>query len=125
VASGVGSDQEPMLYYNRQWGTFQPLQRTRMLTHVVMFKLREPSPENLQIIQEALLSLPSKIRQIRQLEVGANVVPSDRAYDLALTVLFDSVDDLQDYQVHPEHQRVVTEIIRPRISSSIVVDYES
>jgi hypothetical protein len=95
-----------------------------MLTHVVFFKLNDRTPENAQKLRDALLSMTGKIPQIRHMEVGVNVVPSERAFDVALFQRFDSAADLQAYQAHPDHQDVLKYILAVT-ASRVSVDYES
>ncbi len=95
-----------------------------MLTHVVFFKLSERTPENAQKLREVLLSMTGHIPQIRHMEVGVNVVPSERAYDVALYQHFDSLHDLQEYQAHPNHQDVLKYILAVT-ASRVSVDYEN
>lgn len=95
-----------------------------MLTHIVFFKLNERTPENIEKLREALLSMTGQIPQIKQMEVGLNVVPSERAYDVALFQRFDSLHDLQEYQAHPNHQEVLKYILSVT-ASRVSVDYES
>ncbi|MCU0496103.1 MAG: flavin reductase [Anaerolineae bacterium] len=116
---------QPLVYYHRTWGQFTPLTPPQALIHVVMFKLHEPTLENLHLIRESLLNLKTLIPQIQAIEVGINAIESARAYDLVLTVRFKSVDDLNVYQIHPEHQQVVNTIIKPRAASIVAVDYHT
>ena len=95
-----------------------------MLTHVVFFKLNDRTPENAQKLCEALLSMTGKIPQIRHMEAGVNVVPSERAFDVALFQRFDSIADMQIYQAHPDHQEVLKYILAVTASRASV-DYES
>jgi len=95
-----------------------------MLTHIVFFKLNERTPENIQKLREVLLSMAGQIPQIKHMEVGVNVVPSERAYDVALYQHFDSLHDLQEYQAHPNHQDVLKYILSVT-ASRVSVDYES
>ena len=95
-----------------------------MLTHIVFFKLNDPVPENAAKLREALLSMTGHIPQIRHMEVGLNVVPSERAYDVALYQHFDSLHDLQEYQAHPNHQEVLKYILSVA-ATRVSVDYES
>ena len=86
-----------------------------MIRHIVMFKLKKTqSEDSLEGIKNEiklrLESLPGKIDVIRTMEVGINVVTSDRAFDLALISSFDSLDDLETYRMHPAHQEVVSYI---------------
>ncbi len=95
-----------------------------MLTHIVFLKLSERTPENAQKLREVLLSMTGHIPQIRHMEVGVNVVPSERAYDVALYQHFDSLHDLQEYQAHPNHQDVLKYILAVT-ASRVSVDYEN
>ncbi len=94
-----------------------------MLTHVVFFKLRERTTENAQKLRQVLLSMTGKIPEIKHMEVGVNVVPSERAYDVVLFQRFDSLADLQAYQAHPDHQEVLKYILAVT-DSRASVDYE-
>jgi hypothetical protein len=96
-----------------------------MITHIVFFKLFDQSPENVAEAKEKLLSMAGKIPQLRNLEVGVDIVRSERSYDLALVTKFDSLEDLQAYQVHPYHAGEVVPYLRSAASSILAVDYES
>ena len=95
-----------------------------MLTHVVFFKLDDRTPEGAQKLREVLLSMVGKIPQIKHIEAGVNVVPSERAFDVVLFQRFDSLADLQAYQAHPEHQNVLKYILAVAAVRASV-DYES
>ncbi|RMG76986.1 MAG: Dabb family protein [Chloroflexi bacterium] len=95
-----------------------------MITHVVFFKLVTPNQETAQTIKSKLMALPKRIPQIKHYEVGINVIESARNYDLALISQFDTLEDLNTYQAHPEHQEVVN-YIKSVTSSIIAVDYDS
>jgi Stress responsive A/B Barrel Domain len=97
---------------------------SHMVTHVVMFRFRDRSPEHLDHCRELLEGLPAQVPQIRHLEVGLNRVTSDRAFDLCLYSRFDSFDDLAEYQIHPAHVEVAT-YLRSAADSRGSVDYES
>jgi Stress responsive A/B Barrel Domain len=96
-----------------------------MITHIVFFKLAEPTPENIAGTREKLLSMSGKILELRHLEVGIDVIRSERSYDLALVTRFDSLADLQAYQVHPWHAGEVLPHMKSVSSSIVAVDYES
>lgn len=75
-----------------------------MIRHICMFKLQEENKKS--NLEEALkrTSILKEIPQIRNFEV---VVNSDKApesnYELSLIFDFDSMDDLNEYQKHPNH----------------------
>jgi hypothetical protein len=95
-----------------------------MITHIVLFKLAEPTAENLTATRNKLLSMDSKIGLLRHLEVGIDLIRSERSYDLALTTRFDSLEDLQAYQIHPYHAGEVIPHMKAVCSSIVAVDYE-
>ncbi|OGQ01498.1 MAG: stress responsive protein [Deltaproteobacteria bacterium RBG_19FT_COMBO_58_16] len=95
-----------------------------MVTHVVLFRLKDRSRKNIEKARDVLLSLKDRIPVIRSFEVGADIIRSERSYDLALVSKFDNLDDLEAYRIHPEHVNVVDYIAHVK-ESSIAVDYES
>ena len=72
-----------------------------------------------------LLSMQGKINLLNYLEVGVDVIRSERSYDLALVTRFSSLEDLQAYQVHPYHADVVLPFMRGCSASVVAVDYLS
>nr|WP_315989306.1 Dabb family protein [Desulforamulus aquiferis] len=68
--------------------------------------------------------MEGKIPQLRHLEVGADVLHTERSYDLALITKFDSLEDLQTYQVHPVHVEVANYLAKVR-EAAVAVDFES
>jgi hypothetical protein len=54
-----------------------------------------------------LLALKGKISELKYIEVGENYELDAKSYDIALISHFESIEDLDVYRVHPEHQKVV------------------
>jgi hypothetical protein len=96
-----------------------------MITHIVLFKLADPTSENLTTTRNKLLSMDGRIDLLRHLEVGVDLVRSERSYDIALTTRFDSLEDLQAYQIHPYHAGEVVPHMKSVCSSIVAVDYEN
>lgn len=96
-----------------------------MITHIVLFKLADPAAENLTATRDKLLSMDGRIDLLRHLEVGVDLVRAERSYDIALTTRFDSLEDLQAYQIHPYHAGEVVPHMKAVCSSVVAVDYES
>lgn len=95
-----------------------------MIVHIVLFKLQESTPENARAVKEMLLSMDGKLPMLRHLEVGTDVIRSERSYDVALYTRFDSLPDLQSYQVHPYHADTVVPFMKANCSSIVAADYE-
>ena len=96
-----------------------------MITHIVLFKLTDPTAENLDATRNILLSMNGRIDLLRHLEVGVDVVRSERSYDIALTTRFESLEDLQAYQIHPYHAGEVIPHMKAVCSSIVAVDYKN
>jgi hypothetical protein len=90
----------------------------------VLFKLKDRSPESIERTVQVLRNMEGKIEQLLSIEVGTDVVHSERSYDIALTTKFASLEDMKAYQVHPVHQKVIEHIASVR-ESQASVDYES
>lgn len=96
-----------------------------MITHIVLFKLADPTPEKIAAVRDRLLSMQGNIDLLRHLEAGTDVIRSERSYDVALLTRFDSLADLQAYQVHPYHAGEVVPFMKANCSSIVAVDYEA
>jgi hypothetical protein len=96
-----------------------------MITHIVLFKLTAPTTENLAATHAKLLSMQGRIDQLRHLEAGIDVIRSERSHDIALITRFDSLQELQEYQIHPYHAGEVVPHMKSVCSSIVAVDYES
>ena len=94
-----------------------------MVKHIVMFKLSEKTPENLENVVQALRGMEGKIEVLRFIEVGINFSESDRSYDVVLTTYFDDKEGLSAYAIHENHVPVA-KLMRTLCSHSVVVDYE-
>jgi hypothetical protein len=96
----------------------------KMFTHIVLFKLKDRSPEAIDRTVQVLRGMEGKIDELLHLEVGTDVLHSERSYDIALVTKFESMDGLQAYQVHPVHKLVIEHVMSVR-EASVSVDFES
>lgn len=92
-----------------------------MITHIVLFKLIDR--RDAQKARDVMVGMKGKIPQLRHLDVGVDVLHSERSYDLALVTKFDSMEDMKAYQAHPVHVEVLKYMTSVR-ESSVTVDYE-
>ena len=95
-----------------------------MVTHIVFFKLANPTPEAIKTVQDKLLSMQGKIEMLRHLVAGVDFIRSERSFDVALVTKFDSREDLQAYQVHPYHSGEVNPLMKSLCSNIASVDFE-
>lgn len=97
--------------------------KPHMITHIVFFKLS--NQEDLAATKAMLESMNGKIDVLRHIEVGVDLLHTERSYDIALVTKFDSLDDLQTYQVHEYHAGTVVPHMKKVCSSVVAVDYQS
>jgi hypothetical protein len=57
-------------------------------------------------------------------EVSVDVARTESSYDVVLNSLFENLDALQRYQVHPEHVNVLG-FIKEACASVVKIDYEA
>lgn len=95
-----------------------------MIVHIVLFKLKEPTAENVALVRDKLLSMDGKVPMLKHLEVGVDVIRSERSYDVALYTRFASLEELQAYQVHPYHAGEVVPVMKANCASIVAADYE-
>lgn len=94
-----------------------------MIRHIVMWKFKEGERENMLLFRERLLALKGQIPEIRTMEVGVNINPSERSYDAVLISEFDSMEALKAYSVNPLHV-AVSDFCKSIRTNSVSVDYE-
>lgn len=99
-----------------------------MIKHVVMWEFKESASgnkkeKNIELAAEKLLALKDLVEQIKFLEVGMNINQSEAAYELILITEFESLSDLDQYQNHPEHEKV-KDFIGEVAAKRVLVDYE-
>ena len=98
-----------------------------MIKHIVMWRLKKiegkTKNDSGSKIKTEIIKLPDLIKEIKALEVGINVNPSERASDVVLVSEFESMEKLKKYQDHPEHLKVMA-LLQPLTEEVRVVDYE-
>lgn len=95
-----------------------------MITHIVLYRLKDGSEQSRKALVERFLSMRGKIPQLRSLDAGSDLVNSARSYDVALVCTYDSLEDLEAYRVHPVHLPVM-EYVKQVVAESHSVDYQS
>lgn len=93
-----------------------------MIRHIVFTKFNDPD-RNVPEAMRLLRALPARIPEIRSLEVGRDVLKSERSWDMALTVTVDDLAALARYTEHEAHL-LVRAYIKANRSASATVDYE-
>lgn len=89
-----------------------------MIRHVSLFSFTGgATPEICRTVREALERLPGLVPEIRQYIFGPDLGVNDGNFDYAVVADFDDIEGYIAYRDHPEHRRVLREVIAPVISA--------
>ncbi len=73
----------------------------------------------------ALDALVATIPEVREYRHGPDLGISEGNYDYAIVGEYASVDDYVTYRDHPDHQQVIADYIKDRISARAAVQYDA
>lgn len=96
-----------------------------MFTHIVLFKLKDPSPALLERTREVLLSMQGRVPSLVDIEVGFDLLHSERSYDLALVTRFENRAGFEAYREHPYHRDPVLAHMHAVAASAVTVDFDA
>ena len=94
-----------------------------MFTHIVLFKVKEATNENLKFLEKTFLSMSGNIKELKELEVGVDVIRSDRSYDIAIITRFDSKEGYLAYDVNEYHVEKVKKVVKSYLEKSKTIDF--
>ena len=99
-----------------------------MVKHIVIWKLKGNDAHSQKTvtakkIKADLEALKSEIPEVNHIEVGFNMSASEHSGDVVLYSEFTTLADLEIYQNHPAHRKVV-EFVKEVVSERRVADYE-
>lgn len=99
-----------------------------MVKHIVMFKLKDTEDKTAyENAIEAKERFNKVIENVKELKSGEVVINSEKApesnYTIALICDFETIDDLNSYQVHPIHKEFGAFIAQIKTDRACI-DYE-
>jgi len=89
-----------------------------MITHIVLFKLKDEDKENKAEALGLLQGLDGRIPTLRGITVGEDVSRAGRSYDVGIIARFDDMAGLESYRLDPAHVAAAKRL--NEICSSIV-----
>ncbi len=96
-----------------------------MIRHVVMFKFRDDADEaQRRAVHDAIAAMPEATGATESYAVGPDLGLAEGNYDFAVVGDFADQDAYSAYRDHPEHRRIVSEVIGPAIADRAAVQYE-
>jgi hypothetical protein len=98
-----------------------------MIKHIVTWKLKASDEagkaESYTAMAGALLPLASSVPSVHSLTVARNGAYPDTNWDVVLVAEYATFDDLEAYQVHPEHKAAAA-IVREHVAERAAIDFE-
>ncbi len=94
-----------------------------MIRHIVLFKIKDEYKEEIPQLVQNFYGMKGKIEGMTDLEAGADILHSERSYDVALITTFDTRAAFDAYQTHPVHMPVKKRMGEVRVSS-VACDFE-
>ena len=94
-----------------------------MIRHIVMFKIKDEFKDEIPQLVKNFYGMKGKIEGMLDLEAGADILGSERSYDLALITVFENRAAFYTYQTHPVHMPVKKRMHEVRCAS-VACDYE-
>lgn len=95
-----------------------------MIKHVVCFKIKEECKNRIEEARKTLLSMREHVPNIIKLNVGIDLLHSQRSYDIILEVVLESMEYLSIYQEDLYHCTVVKPLMHEIRCASVAVDFE-
>ena len=93
-------------------------------THIVAFSFAEGSDAAIRA-EQALTALAAGVPEVREFRCGPDAGVSAGNADFGIVAVFDDVADYELYRDHPEHQRIVKEILVPSMTARTCVQLRS
>lgn len=96
-----------------------------MIRHISLLKFAEgqATQDAKKAVEVALGTLPNIIPQIRAYTFGQDLKLAEGNADFAVVADFDDEDSYRTYADHPEHQKILREMIKPLLASRTAIQY--
>jgi hypothetical protein len=96
-----------------------------VVEHILLMRWKDQTnQEAIDRAMEALRGFKQQIAGIVELSCGPNFSERSQGYTHGLVVRFKDRAALDAYFPHPEHQRVVQNLIKPYSADTLILDYE-
>ncbi|MCW6036456.1 Dabb family protein [Spirulina subsalsa FACHB-351] len=96
-----------------------------MLEHIVLFKWKpEATPDAIASILDDFNHMPGNIPEVVSVSCGENFTNRSQGFTHGLVVRLNVPEELERYQQHPFHQKIVQEKIKPILADILAVDYQ-
>ena len=93
-------------------------------THIVMFKWKDESFDS-EPVADALQAVVSTLDGVQSYVCGPDIGLAPGSFDFAVVGTFADRDSFTAYRDHPEHQRIINDMIAPQLETRTVAQLES
>jgi len=94
-----------------------------MITHIVLFKLKDKDEGNRAEALGLLQGLDGRIPTLRGITVGEDLSRAGRSYDVGIIARFDDMAGLESYRADPAHV-VAAKRLNEICSSIVALDFK-
>ena len=94
-----------------------------MIRHIVLFRIKDEFKGEIPQLVKNFEGMAGRIEGMLELQAGADILHSERSYDLALITVFQDRAAFDAYQTHPVHLPVKKRMHEVR-SASVACDSE-
>jgi hypothetical protein len=84
----------------------------------------DTTDEHKESLRAGLGRLPDLIPGIRAYRFGADAGVNEGNFDFVVTADFDDADGYLAYRDHPDHKKLVTELLAPYVAERAAVQFE-
>lgn len=96
-----------------------------MIRHIALLTFADGTTDvQVQSIADALSTLPALIPELASYAIGSDLGLNQGNASFAVVADSRSVDDYVVYRDHPEHRRIITQLIAPVLASRVGAQYE-
>ena len=93
-----------------------------MIRHIVLFRIKPEFKAEIPVLVQNFYTMKGRVEGLVDLEAGADILGSERSYDIALVCTFADRAAFDAYQTHPLHQPIRKRMHEAR-ESSVACDF--
>lgn len=95
------------------------------VVHTVLFKFTDQANQSqIDKLMTHIKSLKQDIFGIQTISLGQNFSERSKGYTYSVTITFTNKTALANFIIHPVHQELIKDFIKPILAEMIIVDYE-
>jgi hypothetical protein len=96
------------------------------MRHVVLFRFNpDTTAEQVIALAEGLGALPGQIPEIVDYRFGPDLAINEASWDFAVSADFEDTAGYLAYRDHPEHQRLIAELVLPIVADRASVQFRT